>query len=135
MVVVAAPDGSDDDDIGAPVICFTIPSQRFSTNNSNCFISSTSLSFLWLAKWTTSGGGYGGSPDGSDDDDEEAAEAEAFNKAVKDVVERVLQEGGISGGSGQGDVKMADFESLQVPSASCLTCSGPLPTERGAGRP
>lgn len=70
--------------------------------------------FFWLAKWTTSGGGYGGGPDGSDDEDEEAAEAEAFNKAVKDVVERVLQEEGISGGSGQGDVKMADFENLQV---------------------
>ena len=67
-----------------------------------------------LANWTTSGAGYGGGPDGSDDDDDETTEAEAFNKAVKDVVERLLKEGGISGGGGQGDVKMADFESLQV---------------------
>ncbi|CBN79691.1 hypothetical protein Esi_0368_0016 [Ectocarpus siliculosus] len=65
------------------------------------------------ARGNLSGGGYGGGPDGSDDDDEEASEAETFNKAVKDAVERVLQEGRISGGSGQGDVKMADFESLQ----------------------
>ncbi|CAM9646003.1 unnamed protein product, partial [Ectocarpus sp. 12 AP-2014] len=45
------------------------------------------------ARGNLSGGGYGGGPEDSDDDDDEAAEAEAFNKAVKDVVERALQEG------------------------------------------
>lgn len=49
--------------------------------------------------------------DGSDEDDE--AEREAFNKAVTDIFNRLAKEAD-KGPRGGGDVRRADFESLQV---------------------
>lgn len=64
----------------------------------------------------SAGAGVGDDADGSSDDDEDD---EAFDKAVTNIVHRVLREENkrVRGG---GDVQRAAFESLQV--SSCLEC-------------